>query len=534
MKIVIYSEISAANISKSMGLPDYSYYFVLRDYLPVLNSLGSVYIVEHPESEVDDIYDEAKATGEQCVFFSFTPPHKTITGLRCPTIPVFAWEFDCIPNEPWLNDANQDWRHPLSLCGYAITHSQMIVTAVRKELGKSFPVISIPSPVWDKFEGFRTRTVAALLHAPITIRVNAGVAVDSQEASLAPYISGPNATAIVVQAIREHEAAVDRTRHSIPKEAPQNLIQQTFLKITKRYLGEWYLKVFCQFLAFLPKPTPKLSIATTSQPTKITEQRQNHLLSEEKAVNRLEPPNIVEPPRPQAVGITPPMPTWTPSDSHVCLSGIVFTAIFNPYDGRKNWADMLTAFCAAFRNTPDATLVFKLAHREYESAMHDMLIWMARMPSFQCRVILLQAYLEASEFENLVHATTFIVNASHGEGQCLPLMEFMSCGKPAIAPRHSAMVDYIDDDVAFIVDSWLDSTAWSHDPRLAYRTLRHQIDWASLATAYRAAYDCAKNDASRYQRMSIAAINRMQKHCSKSVAVERLEVFLSALQVSHT
>jgi len=210
---------------------------------------------------------------------------------------------------------------------------------------------------------------------------------------------------------------------------------------------------------------------------------------------------------------------------------VVFTALFNPYDGRKNWVDMLTAFCASFKDTPDATLLFKLGHHEYQSALNDMLMCMARMPAFRCRVVLVQGFLEGPEFDSLIRASAFVVNASHGEGQCLPLMEFLSCGKPAIAPRHSAMLDYIDEEVAFVVDSWLDATAWSHDPRLAYRTCRHQINWQSLRDAYRSAYACVKEDPERYARMSASAIKRMRGHCSLDVASERLRTFLKPDEV---
>ena len=64
---------------------------------------------------------------------------------------------------------------------------------------------------------------------------------------------------------------------------------------------------------------------------------------------------------------------------------------------------------------------------------------------------LLHGYLTADTYQRLMATTAFIVNASHGEGQCLPLMEYLSIGKPAIAPCHSAMADYIDDAVGFVV-----------------------------------------------------------------------------------
>jgi glycosyltransferase involved in cell wall biosynthesis len=512
MRIVVYSQVTAAQIATRMGAPEYSYYFVLRDFLPVLRLLGEVFFVEQPELEVDRLYDEARALGLRCVFLSFSPPQKTPVGLRCPTIPVFAWEFDSIPNEHWFDDLRQDWRHVLGTCGVAITHSQLTVRAVRNAMGAGYPIVAVPSPVWDKFAAIRQRPIDLPLTKPVTLNVRNAVLVDSHDPALRPYIFGQSATARVVQAIREHERAMTRQQAATAvAQGPLLTRQESRYRITRRYLGEWYRKALGRHLPFLPKvlpTTPRLELVR-EDPSK-----------------RLEPRNTVEPRHPPATGVTPLMPEWQPGDARLRLSGVVFTALFNPYDGRKNWADMLTAFCAAFRDTPDATLVFKLGHNEYLSAMHDMLIWMARMPRFECRVVLLHGYLDGGEFDALIRASAFAVNASHGEGQCLPLMEFLSCGKPAIAPRHSAMADYIDEQVGFVVDSWLDATAWSHDPRLAYRTQRHQIDWASLKAAYLAAYHCAKNEPERYRQLSRNAVVRMREHCSREAAMQTLSSFL--------
>ena len=74
MRFLIYSEFTAANIAASMGLPEYSYYFVLRDFLPMLEQLGEVRLVENPAVEVDPLYDEACREGLRCFFLSFSPP----------------------------------------------------------------------------------------------------------------------------------------------------------------------------------------------------------------------------------------------------------------------------------------------------------------------------------------------------------------------------------------------------------------------------------------------------------------------------
>lgn len=516
MRLIVYSQVTAARIATSMGLPEYSYYFVLRDFLPVLRELGEVLVIEDPATEVDALYDEALAQGRRCWFLSFSPPQKTQLGLRCPTIPVFAWEFYGIPNEFWLDEPWQDWRYVLQRCARAITHSRLIVDMVHREMGEAFPVISVPSPVWDKFERLRREPGQLPLQRALKVNLPSGVIADSNDPLVRPYISGAQAMNHLMQAIRQYDRTFSpraQTEDAAPVAPRDHLPRQSLYRITRRYLGEWYLRVLRPLLA--PR-SARLPLAPQMQ------------LVVDDAGRRPEPLNPVEPKKAETSGLSVNLPDWQPARVSTELSGVVFTALFNPYDGRKNWADMLTAFCAAFRDTPDATLVFKLGHTEYLSAMHEMLIWLARMPVFQCRIVIMHGYLEGGEFDELIRATAFTVNASHGEGQCLPLMEFMSCGKPAIAPRHSAMLDYIDEEVAFVVDSWLDATAWSHDPRLAYRTLRHQIDWSSLKQAYLDAYACARHDPQRYQRMSAAAIERMRRHCSRAVARERLSVFLQS------
>lgn len=513
MKFLVYSQVTAAQIAASLGLPEYSYYFVLRDFLPVLRQLGDVLVIEHPEVEVDPLYEAACAAGERCLFLSFSPPQKTPLGLRCPTIPVFAWEFSSIPNEHWLDELNQDWRYVLQKCGQGISHSDLTVQAVKAELGEAFPVISIPSPVWDKFQSLREQPGALPLRKRIRIQVRSGVVLDTHDVALEPYMPGLDAVAKAVAAARAPKPADNQTQVPADALAVAHVPRQSRRQISRRYLGEWYLRVLRELLPSLPRPA--LIVPASIE------------LVIEAAGPHLEPLNQVEPSSLPKSGVKPLTPEWVLSECSFELSGVVFTALFNPYDGRKNWVDMLTAFCAAFKDTAGATLVFKLGHHEYQSALNDMLMCMARMPKFKCRVVLLQGFLDKAEFDSLIRASAFVVNASHGEGQCLPLMEFLSCGKPAVAPRHSAMLDYIDSEVAFVVDSWLDATAWSHDPRLAYRTLRHQIDWSSLVEAYRAAYQCAKDDPSRYAKMSATAIQRMRGHCSQAVTAQKLRQLLS-------
>ena len=61
MRIFVHCHTSSGDVSSRLGRPDYSYYFILEKYLPVLNRIGDVVIVNDPYEEVDSLYDEARA-----------------------------------------------------------------------------------------------------------------------------------------------------------------------------------------------------------------------------------------------------------------------------------------------------------------------------------------------------------------------------------------------------------------------------------------------------------------------------------------
>src|SRR5690606_41204348 len=128
------------------GEPEYGYFFVLREFMPLVKQLGEVEIVEDPASEVDRRYHDAIARGQQCIFLSCSPPHLTTLGLGCPTVPVFAWEFSSMPNETWWQDRPEmDWRWCLEQCAGAIVHSRQSGMAGRKRMGEHSPVIDLPA-----------------------------------------------------------------------------------------------------------------------------------------------------------------------------------------------------------------------------------------------------------------------------------------------------------------------------------------------------------------------------------------------------
>jgi glycosyltransferase involved in cell wall biosynthesis len=421
MMYLIHSETESGNIIRNLGASEYSYYFVLKAFRPLLEDLGLVVAVSDPAQEADRIFDNARRHGEDCVLLTFSPPHRSYIPKHCPAVPVFAWEFDTLPTETWDEDPRHDWRTVLRQAGRAITHSRFAVRIVRAAMGPDFPVVSLPAPVWDGY-------------APLYDAAARGITAPAR---------------ISVRGRLFDTAALDLTPHSAAG---------------RRAMG---------------------------------------------------PPAL-------------PVQGGTRESLHeLTLSGVVYTSVFCPMDGRKNWFDMLCAFCIALRDADDAVLVLKLTHHDCGTMILSMLGDLAKLPPFRCRVVLIDGYLPDDSYMRLTSLSSYTVNTSHGEGQCLPLMEYMSAGKPAITPAHTAMADYVTAQNAFVIPSQLEPSTWPHDPRQAMRTRRHRIDFETLLSAYRESYEVAKHDPARYGRMAAAAHHDLRAHCSRAVISAGLQAFLT-------
>jgi hypothetical protein len=211
------------------------------------------------------------------------------------------------------------------------------------------------------------------------------------------------------------------------------------------------------------------------------------------------------------------------------LGGVVYTAVITPSDGRKNWEDIITAFGWAFRDVDDATLVLKLGGPDRLKHHHQMLMLLSKLSPMKCRIVALHGYLDEADYHQLIGASTYYVNASLCEGLCMPLLEFLCCGVPVIAPDHTSMADYISADFAFVVDSAPNlPTVWPHGDHQIYKTSRHQINWHSLMTAYRQSYLLARTDAMAYAAMSEKAKAAMKAYCATDDVALQLQQFLQA------
>ena len=405
MNFILYSDVNDRSISQSLGRPEYSYYFVLKAYRPVLESLGRVHVVSS-RAEVDPLYRTLLGAGESSVFLSFTPPQNTPTDLECPTICVIAWEFDSIPDESWDDDPRHDWTQMLARQGRVITLSSHTARAIRRAMGEDFPVLVLPTPLWENFAAIREQPASAPINTGATLAIK-GCIFDSRTLGLSADDLLPKP--LTAEQLAEIEAL-----------RPPPLTVKRRLVIARHYLRLWMLGAGEERVKYLHNW--------------YWEGVQDLLSDSAHAWLEKRFPAIAAP---HAVAVAEPPPLDLPDTSSVveaAVEGVVYVTVFNPKDGRKNWHHLITAFCWAFRETPDATLVLKITQNDLASYYSELMTLLAQLTPFACRVLVMHGYLDDEQFARLYGAASFYVNASRCEGLCLPLMEFMACGKPVIAP----------------------------------------------------------------------------------------------------
>ena len=489
MLYLLYSETNASTLTKNLGGAEYSYFFVLEYFQLMLKQHGQRYLlIDDPEQEADAHYEAAVRTGQKCILLSFAPPHRTFVTVCCPTIPIFAWEFDTLPDEVWDNDPRNDWRTVLDALGHAITHSQYSADAIKRAMGEHFPVLAIPAPVFDRFRR------------------------EPSEPSHQLIVPGPVLDSLNGWEVRTPAPVVAPLLATEPPPARKSIRQR--LRSTVSHGAAWYRDVVRDLL-----PPPMRRLASRSA---------RGVFRGLKTMSRVPQTSVAVPaPAGPLMGHTAVSDRADQLQALTLPPGaVVYTSVFNPRDGRKNWEDILKAFCCALAAREDALLILKFTSADSAPALEIVRDTLGRLPPFRCRVLAFGGLLDESQYRRLIAASTYVVNSSLSEGQCLPLMEFLSNGKPAIAPRNTAMIDYFDEAIGFVVNCSKELCCWPHDTRNVFRAHRYRTDWQSLVHAFSASYDLERRNPRRYDEMARGAVARMRDYCSERVVWEKFACFV--------
>lgn len=571
MIFLVHSAINAQTIQNSLGLPEYSYYFVLKAYLTVLEELGTVIQISDPETEVDLHYDQACQQGVPCVLICFSPPHRAPMHDRCPTLCVFAWEFSNIPDTPWDDEPRNDWRYVLEKHGRTITLSSYTERVIQEVMGAAYVVKAIPVPLYNK-QIQKVSDIAARKPALVsrTLEVDCAV-IDSRfyEVDAENMIAHIPADHLRLPEWQGDSVSLNYQRGTLESGMLGGFYSTEDWGVWSRNATPWIVLPFrvkgryrleIELAPYGPNVhrTIHIAVGNQIQPLLLTDNFFWHVFEFDFGSDPTEQCGVIQfsgvdisgvpgarDPRSMGIGLrslrltrlSPPETTLSSSSPlpatnkniplTVQLDSVVYTSIFNPGDGRKNWLDMLTAFCFAFRNEPRATLVLKMTHHSLGSFLGKFHYMLQRVGAIQCRILILHGFLDEACYRELIDATTYCVNTSHGEGLCLPLMEFMSHGIPAVAPRHTAMLDYVSEENTFVVESSLEPAIWPHDTRALFHTMYYRIHWMSLVEAFRNSFRVAQDESERYERMSIQAQALQLQFCSHDVVRRKFAAFFN-------
>ncbi len=221
-----------------------------------------------------------------------------------------------------------------------------------------------------------------------------------------------------------------------------------------------------------------------------------------------------------------PAPSYRKSPQ-VELSGVVYTSIFTPADGRKNWQDLLTGFLLALRDQEDATLVMKLIAKD-AAAPNLVLDYYRRLAlHHRCRVVVITDFLTHEQMLALTRASTYYITTTRAEGNCLPLMDYLAAGRPCVSPCHTAIGDYVSNHMGYLVESHPEPAAWPQDRQLRCRTSWHRLVWPSLVDQIRASYRAAKQNRAAYEAKAASAREKMREWASVEKVWPRLRSALN-------
>ncbi len=421
------------------------------------------------------------------VHLCFAPPPEIVAHPGWITVPVFGWGMDSLPEG---RAGNAGWAQLLAGFGRAICLSQNAAQAVRASFDTDFAVCAMTPPSGGSPAGPPTPRKKA------TLSLLSGQTLDTSRwtRQRPPMVEFEHA-----QDLAEAEAASPAEEVLFRAPPPWRKTLRYRLGTTRLHARAWYGEA-------LEDLVPPRVTRAGARMARLAARAARRAL----ALRREPPPGDAAPSEPD---------DWQPGS--ISLAGTVFAAVHGMWD--RSWSDAISAFVWRFRDEESATLVIRSA--TIDQGTRDALAgYLRRLLPFRCRVVLIAADLTPDDEQALIEAAAFYVCASHAEAAPLPLLRFLAHGRPAIAPRHSALCDVVGGEWAIEVASSPAPDYWPGDTRELLRATSHRLDWEDLGRAYGRAFEIARGPAYAGMQQAAAA----QARALDGAGEATLRAFLAA------
>lgn len=133
----------------------------------------------------------------------------------------------------------------------------------------------------------------------------------------------------------------------------------------------------------------------------------------------------------------------------------IFLSILNPFDKRKQFKSMLTAFQLALNQKPNMVLIVKLIIDNQKTVLHNIQELLLVHHEFEGKsdhIIFISETLTDSQMIELSQSANFYLCTSSTEGLNLPMIEAMAQGVVPISSNATAMADYIHVENSIVID----------------------------------------------------------------------------------
>ena len=129
----------------------------------------------------------------------------------------------------------------------------------------------------------------------------------------------------------------------------------------------------------------------------------------------------------------------------------------------------------------------------------------------------------------LMRVTTYLREHEPGRGS-VPAVAAVARRRPAVdRPDHTAMADFMDDQVGFVPRTYPEPTYWPHDPEKKTETYWNRMVWSDLRDHLLASADLVEDDPERYRGNGRDRPGRMAGYASREVVEEALREALAHL-----
>jgi glycosyltransferase involved in cell wall biosynthesis len=462
--LLVTSMYSEGDLNRRLGRDAYSYRYVYRAFLPLLERWGQHREASGPRGVLEHAIAEARHRQQEPVHLSFLPLHLMDVVPDVANIAVPAWEFPDIPALDLENDPRHNWAKRAEQVDVIITHTQFSRAAFLRA-GVRTPVHVVPVPIrpdyfqvpdWQPGQRIVLDCPCYVFPQPATLPRPPRPWVSTETGHLPARLTLRQLYKKCVKAMPER---FGKTMHRSAR-AVRAALWSARQELRETDIRELYP----------PRKFLELSGVIYSSILNPLDPRKNwqDLLSGYLLALK-------------------------DCDDATLVVKLVVSA---------DWEALALAEMFAFYRATG------LSHR--------------------CKLVLVTAYLSEEQLLELTGASTFYVNTSRAEGSCLPLQNFMAAGRPALAPPHTGMADSIDEQCGFTLQSHPEPASWPQAIDGGYRTTWHRLVWQSLHDQLRASYEAARQGRVRYSALANRARERMRELAGAESVWPRLAAALDS------